>query len=67
MSEQNNFAPYAKMFRDQYRGIFQSVLSVAEQTAEIQQKLNECFAILKSLQETTVLFECEVIKEKGKK
>lgn len=67
MSDQNNFAPYVKMFRDQYRGIFQSVLSVAEQTAEIQQKLNECFAILKSLQETTVLFECEVIKEKGKK
>ena len=67
MSDQNNFAPYVKMFRDQYRGRFQSVLAVAEQTAEIQQKLNECFAILKSLQETTVLFECEVIKEKGKK
>ncbi len=67
MSEKTDFAPYAKIFRDQCRGIFQTVLEVAEQTVEIQQKLNECFAILKRIDETIVLFECETIKDREQK
>ena len=67
MSEKIDFVPYAKIFRSQYCGIFQTVLSVAEQTAEIQQKLNECFAILKRIDETINLFECETIKDREQK
>ena len=67
MSEKIDFVSYAKIFRTQYCGIFQHVLSVAEQTAEIQQKLNECFAILKRIDETIVLFEGEAIKDREQK